>query len=146
MQMETELAGTGNSGIATRIAAFGGAAGLAGAAGVVASIDPTTSRIFPICPLYAITGFACPGCGLTRGFHAMFHGDVSTALDFNLLVPIWAGIFGYVLISLFVLSVRGRMLPMWPTNQRFMWVFFVVLVTFGVVRNLPVYPLTILFP
>lgn len=118
-----------------------------GAAGVLGFLfDPTKVNFFPICPLFSLTGFACPGCGLTRGVHALFHGDVIGALDFNLLLPVWAVIIGYVFVSLVLLAVRGRGLPMWPSYPKFLWGFMIVLVGFGVLRNIPVWPLTILFP
>lgn len=119
--------------------------GVAGSAYVWA-FDPAKSSLFPVCPLYSLTGFACPGCGMTRGFHALFHGDIIPAIDFNLLVPFWAVIFGYVWVSLLLLAIRGRGLPMWATSPKFLSAFLVVLVTFGVLRNIPVWPLTILFP
>ncbi|MEQ1644195.1 MAG: DUF2752 domain-containing protein [Pyrinomonadaceae bacterium] len=118
-----------------------------GTAGVVGFLfDPVKSNFFPVCPLYSLTGLACPGCGLTRGFHALFDGDVIVALDFNLLLPIWAMIIGYVFVSLILLAVRGRGLPMWPSYPKFLWGFMITLVAFGVLRNIPVWPLTILFP
>lgn len=118
-----------------------------GTAGVLGFLfDPARSNVFPVCPLYSLTGLACPGCGLTRGFHALFHGDVIVALDFNLLLPIWAVIIGYVFVSLVLLAVRGRGLPMWPSYPKFLWGFMITLVAFGVLRNIPVWPLTILFP
>jgi Protein of unknown function (DUF2752) len=54
-------------------------AGIAGMSGIVAAVgyfNPTTAGFFPVCPLYALTGYACPGCGMTRGLHALLHGDV----------------------------------------------------------------------
>ncbi|MGB7202066.1 MAG: DUF2752 domain-containing protein [Pyrinomonadaceae bacterium] len=108
--------------------------------------DPAKANFFPVCPLLALTGLACPGCGLTRGFHAVFHGDIIPALDFNLLVPVWAFIFGYVWISLLLRAVRGKGLPMWMTRPQFLWAFMIVLITFGVLRNIPLWPFTILFP
>ena len=129
-----------------RVAAAGGAAAFVVGAGVVAYINPTESHILPVCPLYTLTGIACPGCGLTRAFHALFNGDWVVALDFNLLAPVWAVILAYVTISLILLAVRGRGLPMWPTNPRFLWAFMAVLLIFGVLRNIPIWPLTILYP
>ncbi len=108
--------------------------------------NPSEVHFFPVCPLYAMTGFACPGCGLTRGFHALFHGDIGNALHFNALLPVWTLIFGYVFVSLLLLAVRGKGLPMWPTMPRFLWTFMIVLLTFGVVRNIPAYPFSFLFP
>ena len=146
MQVGEQIAGYSISPTAERLTAAAGVAAMAAGSGVVAYFDPSTVHFLPVCPLYSLTGFACPGCGLTRAFHALFHGDVLTALDFNALIPVWAVIFGYVFISLILLAVRGKGLPMWPTWPRFLWTFMIVLLVFGVVRNIPVYPFTILFP
>ncbi len=129
-----------------RLLAGAGAAAMAGGAAFVAFFDPAKTNIFPLCPLLNLTGIACPGCGLTRGFHSLFHGDIIPAIDFNLLIPVWAAIFGWVFVSLILLAFRGRGLPMWPTRPGFLWTFLIVLVAFGVIRNIPVWPLTILYP
>ncbi|MGE3465624.1 MAG: DUF2752 domain-containing protein [Pyrinomonadaceae bacterium] len=129
-----------------RVFAAAGAASLIGGSTFVAFFDPTKVSLYPLCPLLSLTGIACPGCGLTRGFHALFHGDIITAIDFNALIPLWAVIFSWVCISLMLLAVRGKGLPMWPTYPRVLWGFVIVLFVFGVLRNIPVWPLTILFP
>lgn len=146
MQVEQEIQDLAPTSLIERLGAATAVIAM-GTAGVVGFLfDPVKSNFLPVCPLYSLTGLACPGCGLTRGFHALFHGDVITALDFNLLLPIWAVIIGYVFISLVLLAVRGRGLPMWPSYPKFLWGFMIVLVGFGVLRNIPVWPLTILFP
>ena len=135
-----------NASAITRISAGVGSALIVGGSAVVAYYEPTSAGFFPVCPLFALTGFACPGCGLTRGFHALFHGDWIVALDFNLLIPIWTVVFSWVFVSLIVLAIRGKGLKMWPTNPRFMTVFGAIMLVFGVLRNVPIWPLTILFP
>lgn len=146
MQAERQITSYSISPLAERTAAAAGVAALTVGSAYVAYFDPSASYFFPVCPLFELTGFACPGCGLTRGFHALFHGDVLTALHFNALIPVWAVVFGYVFVSLGLLAVRRRGLPMWPTAPRFLWAFMTALLVFGVVRNLPFYPLTFLFP
>ncbi len=42
---------------------------------------------FVLCPFRAVTGLPCPGCGMTRAFCAMGHGDVAGAFGFNALAP-----------------------------------------------------------
>jgi hypothetical protein len=121
-----------------------GALGLG--AGLIWYFDPTTAGFFPYCPLLRFTGFACPGCGLTRGFHALLHGDVMTALDFNALIPLFVFILGYLVASLLSLAIRGRAIVGLERNLVFLWILVGVLITFGVLRNLPFYPFTILFP
>ncbi len=39
------------------------------------------------CPVRALTGSWCPGCGLTRATHHLLRGNVSEALSFHLFVP-----------------------------------------------------------
>src|SRR5688500_16142062 len=91
-----------------RILAAAGASGMATAAAAVWYFDPTRAGFFPVCPLYSLTGFACPGCGLTRGFHALFHGDILTALDYNALLPLFALLIGFAFVSLTFFAVRRR--------------------------------------
>lgn len=146
MQAEQQISGYGISPLTERLSAAAGAAAIIGGSAFVAFFDPTKANFFPLCPLLTTTGYACPGCGLTRGFHALFHGDIITAIDFNLLIPLWAVIFGWVLVSLTLLAIRGKGLPMWPTYPRVLWGFVIVLFAFGVLRNIPIWPLTILFP
>ncbi len=133
------------SNIERPLAATGVAVMLLGA-GVVWYLDPTKASIFPACPLYSTTGFACPGCGLTRGFHALFHGEVVTALDFNALIPVVIVFLGYIFFSMASVAIRGRGFTTSKWNLGFLWGLLALLIVFGVVRNLPFYPFTILFP
>ncbi|MCU1289167.1 MAG: hypothetical protein JWN60_1396 [Acidobacteria bacterium] len=108
--------------------------------------NPSNVNFFPVCPLYSLTGIACPGCGLTRAFHALFHGDVLTALDYNALLPFFTLIFGYLLISMFLVAVKGRGLSFKVFRPKMLWSFFAIAIVFAVVRNLPVYPFSVLYP
>ena len=64
--------------------------------GVIASGALITSAILPhgdidglnLCPHYYLTGQECPFCGMTRGFVAITHLDLKSALDFNLGTPL----------------------------------------------------------
>lgn len=132
--------------LSERIAAGLGAAFLLTGSVAVALFDPSKANFFPVCPLLSLTGLACPGCGLTRGFHALFNSHLIPAIDFNALILVWAAIFAWTFVSLALLAVRGRGLYMWPTRPRFMYAFMIVLVCFGVLRNIPAWPLTILYP
>ena len=37
------------------------------------------SGLMPRCPIKALTGFDCPGCGSQRMIHALLHGDFAGA-------------------------------------------------------------------
>ncbi len=131
---------------AVRLSAAGGIALLAAGSAVVWYFDPTKAGFFPVCPLYAMTGYACPGCGLTRGFHALFHGDILTALDFNAMIPVYALGFAFLVVSLISVAVRGKGLIRLTSTPPFLVATLVLVISFGVLRNLPFYPFSLLFP
>jgi hypothetical protein len=110
---------------------------------VVGYFNPVTAGFFPVCPLHALTGLNCPGCGLTRGFHAVFRGDISGALHLNALLPVYLFIFAYLFAAMFSIAVRGRGLSFNIFRPGFIWSFFIIAIVFGVVRNIPVYPFTL---
>ena len=129
-----------------RAIAAAGLAAIGGGAFVVSFFNPTTAGFFPVCPLYKFTGIACPGCGLTRAFHALLHGDFTTALGFNALVPFFLLLFVYFLVSMVLVAWRGRGLSANFYRPWMLWAIAVLFVLFAVLRNLPFYPFTLLYP
>jgi hypothetical protein len=129
-----------------RILALTGLIGGAAGAFAVAWFNPVTAGFFPQCPLYQMTGLACPGCGLTRGFHALFHGDVLTALDYNALVLVYALFFVYLAASLVCVVARGRGLSFKIFAPKVVYAFLFAATAFTVLRNLPFYPFSVLYP
>ena len=83
---------------------------------------------------------------MTRAFHALFHGDVVTALDFNALAPFAALAFIFAAVTLVSIAVRGKGLVRLTSAPPFLFGTLVLLLAFGVLRNLPFYPLTVLYP
>lgn len=112
--------------------------GLLGAIGAAALyfLDPGRSGVFPPCPFHTMTGLWCPGCGTTRALHQLLHGHVAAAFALNPLAVALLPLVGY-------LAVRGEKAAM---NPKTIWILLGTIVTFGVLRNLPVYPLTLLAP
>lgn len=51
-------------------------------------VDPTSTPLFPRCPINAITGLQCPGCGSQRAIHALLHADLAAAWRYNPLLPL----------------------------------------------------------
>ena len=41
-----------------------------------------------LCPFRALTGYPCPGCGMTRAFSAIAHGELWRAVRYNPLSPL----------------------------------------------------------
>lgn len=53
--------------------------------GVYIILDPATN-LFPRCPLRALTGYYCPGCGSQRAIHQLLHFNISSAFTCNPLL------------------------------------------------------------
>ena len=108
--------------------------------------NPASSGLFPPCPFLALTGLYCPGCGTTRGLHQLLNGHPIAALDLNPLMVLALPFMAYVLVSYALVAVRGRGLPKVFIPTPLIWVIFWVIISFWVLRNIPVYPFTILAP
>jgi hypothetical protein len=44
------------------------------------------------CAFHRISGRDCPGCGLTRSFVSLAHGDWRSAVQYNPVGPLWFGV------------------------------------------------------
>lgn len=116
---------------------LGVAGAVAAAAAYVGVIDPNQAGHYPTCPFLALTGLYCPGCGSLRALHALGHGDLTTALGLNVLTVL--GVLALAVI--WVLYTRRQWLGTQRTTVAPAWSLLtlaVVVVAFGVVRNLPV--------
>lgn len=115
------------------------------AAAVLWQVDPhQAGNPLPPCPSLWLTGLLCPGCGTTRALHALLHGDLPGALAMNPLMVL-------ALPPLAVLTAQTlRMLPaaLEPLAERLgdARVWAIVLIGYGVLRNLPWPPFSWLAP
>ena len=50
--------------------------------------DPHVSHSWGVCPLYAMTGIYCPGCGGLRGVNDLTDGHLGAAASSNLLLVV----------------------------------------------------------
>src|SRR5271165_4411658 len=83
------------------------------AAGIVLLevFDPTTSGVFPPCPLRYFTGWYCPGCGSLRAMHQLLHGNLRAAWALNPLTVLLLPFLVYGTASYASFELRGRYLP-----------------------------------
>ena len=105
----------------------------------VAIRDPGVSGSYGVCPFRALTGLDCPFCGGLRGTHALLHGDVAAAVDYNALLPLML-VGG--LIALLVWW-RGSLMGLTQSTLSNRWVIGSVIAALGafwILRMLPVFP------
>lgn len=50
--------------------------------------NPSDLPDIVLCPFRALTGYPCPGCGMTRAFCAIGHGEFARAVGYNALSPL----------------------------------------------------------
>jgi hypothetical protein len=105
--------------------------------------EPGKTGFFPACPFRTLTGFTCPGCGSTRGLHRLLHGDVVAAFEFNPLLIVALPFLLYALVRYTAAAVTGRPRKVNRLNANYIWMLFVVIMSFWVFRNTRFYPFPI---
>ena len=110
--------------------------------------NPTEKgTVFLRCPSNYLFGINCPGCGSQRAIHQLLHLDFAEALRYNALIVITLPFLiyiGLVWLYNFVYEEQVRIKIFY--NNTFVWTLFIVIILYGVVRNIPVYPFTLLAP
>ena len=107
----------------------------------------TVYHFYPGCALYKITGYYCPACGSQRAFSELLHGHLQLAARDNFLFV--AAIF-FLIIFFFknsynILSKREFNIRQKPSDL-FLWMVLVLILVFGIVRNIPFEPFSYLAP
>ena len=112
------------------------AIGVLGVGVVMHLWDPNKPSAFPGCPLLALTGFYCPGCGSTRAIHALAHGDFVTAMERNPLAVIAFAIVFVGVIRWTLRLWRGEPLRT-LAKPWVLWSLIPIIVGYWVLRNVP---------
>jgi hypothetical protein len=112
--------------------------GLAAATVALHLRDPHVSHSWGVCPLYALTGIYCPGCGGLRGVNDLTDGHVGAAASSNLLLVLAIPVVALLLARWTWASWQGRDVTVVPHLSRSVrWGLGALVVVFWVARNLP---------
>lgn len=100
------------------------------------------------CPFNKLTGLYCPGCGMTRAAHELTHLNILAGIRYNPLVVLLIGptvaVMGF---GEYVNYVSGKTL--WKPvriGKRTLYLLVALVLLFTVLRNIPVFPFTLLAP
>lgn len=120
--------------------------GFTGLAVLFFLLDPAKHELFPRCVFNSITGYYCPGCGSQRAIHSLLHLDFVGVVSYNFLfIPAFLLIFYHYLHPVFN-RLFGLKLPNVFYFSSTPWIIFGVVVLFWILRNIPVYPFSVLAP
>lgn len=103
-------------------------------------LEPGKSAFLPGCPFRALTGFACPGCGTTRGLHQLLHGNLPAAFQLNPFLILALPFLLYALLSYTNTVLRGKPIRRNNLPAKYIWALFGFVLFFWVFRNTPFYP------
>ena len=100
-----------------------------------------------VCVFRLVTHLYCPGCGSGRALLALMHFDIGAALDYNVLFVIFLLPLAYYLLKQYLKFVFQKDLLSFPKlSGTVVSIIVVVFFLFWILRNIPVYPFTLLAP
>lgn len=86
------------------------------------------------CPFRTITGWLCPGCGITHMLIALIHLDFHTAYLENPFLLLTSPFLIVEILYQRYLQLTKQVNPRW--NQVLLWLYVIALIIFGILRNL----------
>jgi hypothetical protein len=118
-----------------------------GAAAYVLVTDPTDGNVdaVPTCLVKLTTGFDCPGCGGTRAFYYLLHGNLPAAARHHALFVFAVPFLVYMYLAWAGEQVFRRRLPALRLSPTVVGGFLTAWLAFSVVRNLPWAPFNWLY-
>ena len=113
---------------------------------IVYLFDPRNPGLYPVCPFFGLTGYHCPGCGTLRALHQLLHGNPAGAFGYNAYSMIALPALTYSFAASWLRSIG------WPAPRRvfvpeiWIWVLLAAVISFWLLRNLPIGPFSVLAP
>ena len=99
------------------------------------------------CIFHKLTGLYCPGCGTGRAVGALLHLDIIAAVRYNVLFVVFLPFVIYCLMAFYLHFLVGRsVIPIPKVHGGVAVAVLVVIVAYAVLRNIPIFPFTLLAP
>lgn len=110
--------------------------------------DSTNSMFFLFCPFNRLTGLYCPGCGMTRAAHELIHFNILNGIRDNALIVLLIGPgIAYCVFREYINYIFDRRLLPAPRISNWMIIVLVTLIiSFTILRNIPMTPFIYLAP
>lgn len=113
---------------------------------LVSAFPPSQFNFYPKCMMYQWTGLHCPGCGGTRAVHELSQGRFLEALRMNALVILFLPVLIAALVWQYFAHRSKKPFFHLVTGPKSAWALALLVIGFGVLRNIPIVPFTWLAP
>jgi hypothetical protein len=110
------------------------------------NFNPSEYSLFPKCPFYSFTGFYCPGCGSQRAIHQLLHGNILKGLNHNFLIILLTFVLVYDAIAYLLNNYYKKSFKNLLHNPKTTNTILILVIVFWILRNIKIYPFTILAP
>ena len=89
------------------------------------------------CLFKSIFNISCPGCGLTRGFRELFHGNLIEAFNYNILtIPIFLFLLGCIVVIIYDLLKKSNYLEKYLSFFAKHYLIIIFLIVLSLVINI----------
>lgn len=88
------------------------------------------------CPIRLVTGFKCPGCGVTHMCAALLRLDISAAFAANPMILLLSPVLVAVFLPAFWGYLKTGCFCLGHVQNIVVWICIFLLLAFGVVRNI----------
>lgn len=100
------------------------------------------------CTFKSLTGLECPGCGGQRAIHFLLHGQILTAMRYNLFFVIalpFLCLFYIRFVQVYILEQK-QFLRSFAFSPYFAYALLIGVILFFILRNIPFTPFSYLAP
>ncbi|MDD7887005.1 DUF2752 domain-containing protein [Flavivirga sp. 57AJ16] len=108
--------------------------------------DPLGYKIFPKCPFYSLTEIYCPGCGSQRAAHKLLQGHILDGFKHNFLIVLLVAVLLYDASIKLIKIIFNRTVKNLLHDSKTTYAILIVIILFWILRNINLYPFTILAP
>lgn len=88
------------------------------------------------CPIRSITGFKCPGCGVSRMAISLLRLDFASAWNANPVILLMIPFGIYIAVKMSISYVRFNKKTLSKVDSILVYIACAVLIIFGVLRNI----------
>jgi hypothetical protein len=99
--------------------------------------NPLDGFFYPPCWFHELTGLYCAGCGITRASHSLLNGEISKAIDYNVLLPLFLMVILFWIVKIGGIFFVSKTITITHKPKWLYWLIVGVVALFFVLRNIP---------